>query len=104
MVSGDCDNSVHIRIFNPTALSCRDLPLTTCYRHHEGAYEQRVREVENGSYTPLVFSTSGGMERAATVAYKRLATLLAVKRDQPYSVVMVDVIFVFHYFVPQSCA
>ena len=28
------------------------------------------------------------MGRAATVAYKRLATLLAAKRDQPYSVVM----------------
>ena len=44
-----------IRIFNPTALSCRDLPVAACYRRHEGekrrAYEQRVREVENGSFT-----------------------------------------------------
>ena len=64
--------------------------LFSCW--HEGekrrAYEQRVCEVEFGSFTPLVFSTSGGMGRAATVAYKRLASLLAGKHDQPYNVVM----------------
>ena len=48
-------------------------------------YDERVREVERGSFTPLVFSTSGGMGRQATVFFKRLASLLARKRDQPYS-------------------
>ena len=66
--------------------------MAACYRRHEEekrrAYEQRVREVEYGSFTPLVFSTSGGMGRAATVTYKRLASLLAAKREQPYCVVM----------------
>ena len=66
--------------------------MTACYRRHEGekrrAYEHRVREIEQGSFTPLVFSTSGGMGRAATIAYKRLATLIAEKREQPYSDVM----------------
>ena len=37
------------------------------------------------SFTPLVFSTFGGMGDAATTAYKRLASLLAAKRDQSYS-------------------
>ena len=37
---------------------------------------------------PLVFSTSRGMGRAATVTYKRLASLLAMKRELPYSVIM----------------
>ena len=81
-----------VRVFNPTALSCRNLQMDACYRRHEGekrrAYEQRIREVEHGSFTPLVFSTSGGMGRAATVAYKQLASLLAAKREQPYCIVM----------------
>ena len=34
-----------------------------------------------GSFTPLVFSTFGGMGGAATTAYKKLASLLAAKRD-----------------------
>ena len=53
--------------------------MAACYRRHEGekrrAYKQRVREVEQGSFTPLVFSTSGGMGRAATVMYKIEASL-----------------------------
>ena len=62
------------------------------YCKHENtkkrAYEQRVREVEHGSFTPLVLSLTGGMGCAATVCYKRLASLIAQKRDQPYSCTM----------------
>ena len=78
-----------VRVFNPLAPSnCRS-SLTSTYRQHEGlkrrAYEQRVREIEMGSFTPLVFSATGGMAPAATIMYKRLASLLAEKRHQTYS-------------------
>ena len=70
-------------VFNPNSPSYRGLELTTCYRRQERgkqrAYEQRVREVEHGSFTPLVFNTAGGMGYAATTAYKR---------EQSYSTVM----------------
>ena len=46
-------------------------------------YEQRIREVEHGTFSPLVFSSTGGMGRAAVVTYKRLASLIAAKRDEP---------------------
>ncbi len=54
------------------------------------AYEQRVREVEHASFTPLVLSASGGLGKEATVFYKRLrlASLLAKKWDQPYNQVI----------------
>ena len=48
------------------------------------AYEQRIIDVEHGSFTPLVLPATGGMGQAATVAYKRMASLLAEKRGQPY--------------------
>ena len=58
--------------------------LTQCYRHleqdKEHAYEARVREVELGCFTPLVFSTSGGLGPAAKTVYKRLASLIAEKK------------------------
>ena len=41
-----------------------------------------------GSFTPLVFSTFGGMGGAAATVYKRLASLLSAKRDQSYGLVM----------------
>ena len=47
------------------------------------AYEERIQEVERGSFTPLVFSSSGGMGKAATVTYKRLASLLSDKWNSP---------------------
>jgi len=37
------------------------------------------REVEHGSFILLVFSTSGGMGRAATTTYKHLVRLISEK-------------------------
>ena len=48
-------------------------------------YEQRCREVEHSSFTPLVLSATGGVAKEATAFYKRLASLLASKWDMPYS-------------------
>ena len=42
-------------------------------------------DVEHGSFTPLVFSTSGGMGNLACTFYKRLASLLPEKRREAYS-------------------
>ena len=38
----------------------------------------RSKEVEHGSFTPLVFSSCGGMGQEAMVVVKRLADALAV--------------------------
>ena len=48
-------------------------------------YKRRVLEVEHGSFTPLVLSTSGGWGPSATVAFRRLAGLIATKHNQAYS-------------------
>ena len=78
-----------VRVFNPHAPSNHQQSLASTYRRHERikirAYEQRVREVEHGSFTPLVMSLSGGCSNAANVCYKRLASMLAEKWDQSYS-------------------
>ena len=42
------------------------------FRRHEGekrrAYQERIREVERGSFIPLVFSSARGMGKAATLS------------------------------------
>ena len=48
-------------------------------------YNRRILEVEKATFTPLVFSTSGGMGKEAEKFHKRLATLISEKRDTPYS-------------------
>ena len=61
-------------VFNPHAPSNRQCQLSACYRKHEKkkkrAYEQRVREVENASFTPLVLAATGEMPNEATHFYK----------------------------------
>ena len=80
-----------VRVYIPYATSNRQ-PISACHRKHEHikkrAYEQRVREIERGSFTPLVLSLTGGLGNAATLCFKRLASMLATKRDQPYSTTM----------------
>ena len=75
--------------FYPNAPSNRSLD---AYRRHEQAkkreYGQRVRDIERGVFTPLVLSTNGGMGKEATTFYKRLADMIAQKRQHPYSMVM----------------
>ena len=79
----------YVCIFNPLAKSNSSMPLTSCYRKHENEkcrnYEARIREIEHSTFTPLVLSTSGTMAPAAKVTYNRLASLIAEKHQQPYS-------------------
>ena len=50
--------------------------------------EPTNKEVEHGSFTPLVFSTTRGMGRLASIFYSRLALLLVEKRHQPCATTM----------------
>ena len=81
-----------VRILNPHAPSHSQCSLASTYRKQEAlkkrAYEQRIREVEHSSFTPLVFSATGGMAKEATAFYKRLASCLATKWEQHYSAVL----------------
>ena len=78
-----------VRVFNPHAPSNRGTNIASTYRKHEklkkDAYEQRVLQVEHASFTPLVFSATGGLGNMANTFYKRLASLLAAKQDDSYS-------------------
>ena len=59
-----------VRVFNPLATSNSNTSISNCYRKHENekkrAYEQRIREVEHSTFTPLVFSATGGMGKQGT--------------------------------------
>ena len=81
-----------VHVFNPLDASNCQSSISTCFKSHDcekrRTYEQRVREVERGSFTPLVFSALGGVSKATELTYKRLSSLLATKKDQHYSTVI----------------
>ena len=80
---------VDVRVLNPSTQSNRHGPLSATYRKHKQEkrrqYDQRVRNIDYTSFTPLVLLTTGGTRRAATTFHKRLASMLAEKRDTPYA-------------------
>jgi len=76
-------------VFNPFVPTHCSVSLTQCYRRavleKKRKYEEGIREVEHGTFSPLVFSCTGGMVLLATVVYKRIATQLSEKCGQSYS-------------------
>ena len=77
-----------VKVFNPVAATYRNKSLQSCYHRLEAGkrreYQDRILNVEHGSFSPLIFSTAGGMGPTATVVYRRLASLLSTKRDEDY--------------------
>ena len=80
-----------VRVFNPQAQCYQDRTLADAYRANEEEkkreYNERVLQVENGTFTPLVFCASGGMAPECSAFYKQLAILIAEKRGQSVAIV-----------------
>ena len=69
--------------------SYRDLSPKQIYRIHENEkkrkYNSRVTEIEQGTFTPLVFTTTGGMADEFLRYHSRLAELLSAKKQERYA-------------------
>ena len=81
-----------IRVMHPNSPSYINKDIRQVYRSHEmekkRTYNERIIEVEKGSFTPIVVSTFGGMGQEAEKFHKRLAQLISEKRNEPYSCVV----------------
>ncbi len=79
---------VDVRITNPNSPSNFSLSLPDLYKKNEkekmAKYNDRVIQVEKASFVPLVYSTSGGMSTQNTKFHKRVAQLIADKRNEDY--------------------
>ena len=77
-----------VRVFNPTAKSYLNSELTTSHKTNEQtkkrSYNKRVLSVDQGTFTPLVFTCYGGMSRECHTFYKRLAEKIAEKKNIPF--------------------
>ena len=80
-----------VRVFNPFARRYSGLTLSQAYKSNETekkrSYNDRILQIENATFTPLVFSCTGGMAPECRVFFKQLASLLSDKRKETYSVI-----------------
>ena len=78
-----------VRVMHPNSPSYSDKSVEQIYAQHErekkSKYNSRVLQVEKGSFTPLIFSTTGGMGPECTKYHKRVAELISRKRGETYS-------------------
>ena len=77
------------RVFYPFATTYLPMSLASAYRSCSKAkkreYQERVQRVEDGSFTPMVMTTAGGMGPEMSVVVKFLAAKIAVKEGCEYS-------------------
>ena len=75
-----------VRVCHPNADSYRDLTPKQIYKKHENdkkrQYAERVMEIEQGTFTPLVVTTTVGMADECVVYHSRLAELIAKKEGR----------------------
>ena len=75
-----------VRVCHPNAESYKDLEPYQIYRTHEKdkkrLYSRRVFDIEHGTFTPLVFTTTGGMGKECLRCHSRLAELIAIKKGE----------------------
>ena len=78
-----------IKVINPLARTNRNMKTDTMYRHHEALkknmYRDRILQVEKGTFTPVVFSCTGGAAPEASMFIKQLALKLSLRKMERYS-------------------
>ena len=77
-----------VRIFYPNCQSYKNKNIGDLYKMHKHQkmqeYGNRVTQLEKSSFAPLVYSTHGGTAPQAVAFHKRLAKLIAEKRNEKY--------------------
>ena len=81
-----------VRVTHPNTQSSRSKSLRQIYKEQQQEkklkYNHRIIHVEKATFTPLIFTTSGGMGPECQRFNKRLAELISLKRNESYADVM----------------
>ena len=80
------------RVFYPFARSYSDLEPSAVYKLQANArkreYAQRIRDIEDGDFTPMIMASTGGMGPEMSMAVKHLARKIADNRKENYASVV----------------
>jgi hypothetical protein len=78
-----------IRVYNPMAKRYATQSLRKAFecneREKKRNYNERVMQIEHGTFSPLVFAATGGLGRECEKFYDRLAAMISEKRNDSYN-------------------
>ena len=81
-----------VRVCHPNVELYTDLRPQQIYSKHENEkkrkHAERILQIEQGTFTPLIFATTGGMAPECQMFHSRLAELIATKKAKEYSKTM----------------
>ena len=81
-----------MRVFDPNSRRYLNKSLQQCHAMNEhekkGSYNERVLQVNQGTFRSLVFSIYGSMGRECNMFYSRLSQLISDKRNLSKSMIM----------------
>ena len=81
-----------VRVTNADAASQTNSTIRSILKKHEAekkrAYNQRVMQIEQGTFTPLVFTVTGSMGPESSIYHKSLAEKISEKSGEKYSTVI----------------
>ena len=85
-----------VRVFNPNAKRYVKQDISKTYELNEKEkkrlYNERIIEIEHGSFTPLVMSATGVMGRECKKFYSHLAEMISLKRGTGYKIIVAWII------------
>jgi hypothetical protein len=96
-----------VLLTNLNAPSHAHLSPDKIFAKHEAAkkrkYNDRIMNIEHGTFTPLVFSLNGAMAPECVRFHKHLASKIATKTEQKYSSVMNTIRTKLSFMILRAC-
>ena len=81
-----------VRVFDPFAPSYAKKSITTLFKDNEKEkkkkYGKRIIEIEKSTFTPLIFSVTGGCGKECNTVLKKLSTMISERTGNSHSAVM----------------
>ena len=81
-----------VRVTNADSACQQNSSLKVVLQRHENekkrGYNKRIMEVEHGSFTPLVFTSTGVMSHECSIFHKALAEKISRKQGERYEEIM----------------
>uniref|UniRef100_A0A1X7V9A6 Uncharacterized protein n=1 Tax=Amphimedon queenslandica TaxID=400682 RepID=A0A1X7V9A6_AMPQE len=78
-----------VTVLNPFSESYKGLTLPAVYKKVENwkkrKYDARIRNVEHGCFSPLVFTTNGGLAPISDAVFRCITLITTEKQNKPFS-------------------
>lgn len=96
-----------MRVTNANAASQSHLSTDRIYAKHEAEkkrqYNERIMQIEHGTFTPLIFSITGGTGPECDRFHKQLAQKIAEKNGEQYGHVITWIRCKLSFLILRAC-